>query len=234
MPSRAAHAPLDREALKREAGEAAAELVTAGMVVGLGTGSTVRYTIEALGRRCAEGLRITGIPTSKASEELAHKVGIPLTTLDAHPAVDLTIDGADEVDPQLRLIKGGGGALTREKVVARASRKMVVVADAGKLVEHLGSTFALPIEVLDFAKGPVRAFIESHGGHVTLRQKDGKAVVTDNGNVILDSKWESIVDAERLEAQLETFPGIVCCGLFLGLCSAAYIAGEDGVRLMTR
>jgi ribose 5-phosphate isomerase A len=225
---------VDKEALKREAGQAAAELVQDGMVVGLGTGSTVRHTIEALGRRVKEGLRIWGIPTSKASEELARRLGIPLATLDERPQVDLTIDGADEVDPQLRLIKGGGGALTREKVVARASRRMVVVADAGKLVEHLGSTFALPIEVLEFAKTPVTAHVERLGGHVTLRLRDGKPFVTDNGNVILDSKWESIVDPEALETALETFPGVVTCGLFLGLCHAAYIAGEDGVKVLTR
>ncbi|MEA3203997.1 MAG: ribose 5-phosphate isomerase [Thermoplasmata archaeon] len=225
---------MDKEALKREAGQAAAELVQDGMVVGLGTGSTVRHTIEALGRRVKEGLRIWGIPTSKASEELARRLGIPLATLDERPQVDLTIDGADEVDPQLRLIKGGGGALTREKVVARASRRMVVVADAGKLVEHLGSTFALPIEVLEFAKTPVTAHVERLGGHVTLRLRDGKPFVTDNGNVILDSKWESIVDPEALETALETFPGVVTCGLFLGLCHAAYIAGEDGVKVLTR
>lgn len=225
---------MDRESLKREAGEAAADLVTDGMVVGLGTGSTVRYTIEALGRRVQQGLRITGIPTSKSSEELARKLGIPVATLDDHAVVDLTIDGADEVDPQLRLIKGGGGALTREKVVARVSKRMVVVADAAKLVQHLGSTFALPIEVLPFGKGPVKAHVEHLGGHVTLRQKDGKPFVTDNGNWILDSKWESIVDPEKLEVALETFPGVVTCGLFLGLCHAAYIAGEDGVRVMAR
>jgi ribose 5-phosphate isomerase A len=225
---------VDKEALKREAGQAAAELVEDGMVVGLGTGSTVRHTIDALGVRVKQGLRILGIPTSKSSEALARQAGIPLTTLDAHPTVDLTIDGADEVDPELRLIKGGGGALTREKVVARASKKMVVVADAGKLVQHLGSTFALPIEVLDFAKAPAKAHIERLGGKVTLRTKDGVTVVTDNGNVILDSKWESIVDPEALEIALETFPGVVTCGLFLGLCHAAYVAGEDGVRVLTR
>jgi ribose 5-phosphate isomerase A len=234
FPPRPARRRVDREALKREAGEAAAELVQDGMVVGLGTGSTVRYTIEALGRRVAAGLRIVGIPTSKASEELARRLGIPLATLDERPQVDLTIDGADEVDPDLRLIKGGGGALTREKVVARASKRMVVVADAGKLVQHLGSTFALPVEVLDFAKAPAKAHIERLGGHVTLRLRDGQPYLTDNGNPILDSKWESIVDPEKLEVALETFPGIVTCGLFLGLCHAAYIAGEDGVRVLAR
>ncbi|HEX2065365.1 MAG TPA: ribose-5-phosphate isomerase RpiA [Candidatus Thermoplasmatota archaeon] len=225
---------MDREELKREAGRAAAELVEDGMVVGLGTGSTVRHTLEALGGRVRGGLRIVGIPTSKASEALARALRIPLSTLDEHPRVDLTIDGADEVDPQLRLIKGGGGAHTREKVVARASRRMVVVADAGKLVERLGSTFALPIEVLPFAKTPAKAFVEGLGASVTLRLRDGQPFTTDNGNVILDARWDGIDGPEALEARLETFPGVVACGLFLGLCHAAYVAGEDGVRVLAR
>lgn len=226
---------MDKESQKREAGEAAAELVTDGMVVGLGTGSTVRYTIEALGRRVATGLRITGIPTSIQSEVLARKLGIPLTTLDEQPTVDLTIDGADEFDPELRLIKGGGGALTREKVVARVSRRMVVVADASKQVEKLGSTFALPVEVLDFGKVPVQRFLESLGATVKLRcDAVGNVVRTDNGHPILDAKWAHIVDPEGLEIALERFPGIVTCGLFLGLCHAVYLAGPDGVQIITK
>ncbi len=219
--------------LKRKAGIAAAAEVHDGMVVGLGTGSTVRFTIEELGRRVKEdGLRIKGIPTSLASEELARKVGIHLTTLDADPVVDLTIDGADELDPKLRLIKGGGGALTREKVVAKASKRMVVVADAGKSVPTLGTTFALPIEVLEFAKTPVQRAVAALGATVTLRVKEGKTVRTDNGNVILDAKFDSIRDPEALERTLELMPGVVTCGLFLGLCQAAYIAGRDGVTKM--
>lgn len=226
---------MDKESLKREAGEAAADLVTDGMVVGLGTGSTVRYTIEALGRRAAAGLRIQGIPTSRASEELARRVGIPLATLDEHPSVDLTIDGADEFDPHLRLIKGGGGALTREKTVARASRRMVVVADASKQVAHLGSTFALPIEVLGFAKAPAKAYLESLGATVKLRSDaSGTAFLTDNGNPILDARWPRIDDPEALEIKLETFPGVLCCGLFLGLCHAVYVADSAGVKVLTR
>jgi ribose 5-phosphate isomerase A len=225
---------VDREGLKRQAGEAAAALATSGMVVGLGTGSTVRYTIESLGRRVGQGLEITGIPTSKASEELARRVGIPVSTLDEHARVDLTIDGADEVGPGLALIKGGGGALTREKVVARVSRRMVAVADAAKVVAELGTTFPVPIEVVAFARRPLIEFARSLGAAPTLRaDASGKPFVTDNGNLIVDAKWPRILDAHGLEAQLESFPGVVACGLFLGLCKAAYIAEPSGVRILT-
>lgn len=225
---------VDKDALKRQAGEAAAELVRPGMVVGLGTGSTVKFTIEAIGRKVQAGMDVVGIPTSKQSEALARQLGIRLTTLDETPRVDLTIDGADEFDPQLRLIKGGGGALTREKVVARASRNMVVVADASKRVEHLGSTFALPIEVLDFGKVPIQRHLEEMGAAVRLRKDaTGKPVLTDNGNPILDAKWPRIEDPERLEVQLEIYPGVVTCGLFLGMCSQVFMADTGGVRVIT-
>ncbi len=225
---------MDRDHLKRQAGEAAADLVRPGMAVGLGTGSTVRFTIEALGRRVSDGLDIVGIPTSRQSETLARQCGIRLTTLDDTPRVDLTIDGADEFDPQLRLIKGGGGALSREKVVARVSRKMVVVADPSKRVDHLGSSFALPIEVLDFGKRPVQLHLEEMGAAVRLRcDATGRPSLTDNGNPILDAKWPRIEQPERLEVQLESFPGVVTCGLFLGMCSAVYLAEPTGVRVIT-
>lgn len=226
---------MDRESQKRQAGEAAAALVRSGMAVGLGTGSTVRYTIEDLGRRVQAGqLDIVGVPTSKASHDLASSFGIPLATLDQYPRLDLTIDGADEFDDRLRLIKGGGGALTREKIVARASRRMVVVADAAKHVAHLGSTFALPIEVLDFGKRPLKEHLEEMGAVVRLRaDATGRPVLTDNGNPILDARWPRIEDPERLEVQLETYPGVVCSGLFLGLCSSVYVAGKDGVKVVT-
>ncbi|HLF15939.1 MAG TPA: ribose-5-phosphate isomerase RpiA [Candidatus Thermoplasmatota archaeon] len=226
---------MDREALKRQAGEAAAELVTDGMVVGLGTGSTVRFTTEALGRRRKEGLRILGVPTSEATARLARGLGIPLTTLDEHPEVDLTVDGADEFDAELRLIKGGGGALVREKVVARASRRMVVVADASKQVERLGSTFPLPIEVLELGKTPALRFVESLGADVKLRRgPDGRPFRSDNGNPILDAKWPHIADPEELERRLETYPGVVGCGLFLGLCDLVLVADAAGVRRVER
>jgi ribose 5-phosphate isomerase A len=220
--------------MKRLAGEAAADLVRSGMRLGLGTGSTVRYTIEAIGRRVADGFDIVGVPTSRASEELARKLRIPLTSLDETPRLDLTIDGADEFDAQLRLIKGGGGALTREKIVAKASKRMVVVADASKRVQHLGSTFALPVEVLDFGKRPVQDHLESLGAAVRLRMDaSGKAVRTDNGNVILDAKWPRIDDPASLEADIEAYPGVVCSGLFLGLCDAVYVA-DSSVQVIQR
>jgi len=229
-------APMDREALKRQAGEAAAALVTPGMRLGLGTGSTVRYTIEALGRAVAAGLDVVGVPTSRASEELARKVGVPLTTLDETPRLDLTIDGADELDGRLDLIKGGGGALTREKVVAKASRRMAVVADAAKRVPRLGTTFALPVEVLAFGMRPVREVLERLGATVVQRKaSDGRAFVTDNGNPILDARWaDGIRDARALEAQLSGYPGVVCTGLFLGMCDTAFVAGASGVETIRR
>lgn len=218
---------------KRAAGEAAVREVEDGMVVGLGTGSTVRYTIEELGRRVAKGLRIKGVPTSRSSEELARKAGIPLTSLDAEPEVDVTIDGADEMDAELRLIKGGGGALTREKIVAAASRRMVAVVDASKEVKQLGTTFALPVEVIGVARAPVARLLESLGAKVQTRAgAGGQPYVTDNGHPILDAKFPGIDDPEDLEAELETTPGIVTCGLFIGLCDAAYVARPDGVRFV--
>lgn len=224
---------MDKDALKRAAGEAAAALVQDGMVVGLGTGSTVRFTIDALGRRMREGLRIRGVPTSLASEQQARALGIPLTTLDDVAAVDLTIDGADEFDPQLRLIKGGGGALTREKVVAKASRRMVVVADASKQVEHLGSTFALPVEVIDLAKGPLLRKLASMGAQAKVRQgADGKPYRTDNGHLVVDARFPRIEAPQELEQTLEAMPGVLACGLFLGLCDTVLLGAADGVRVV--
>ena len=227
-------AGVDREALKRKAGEAAADLVRDGMVVGLGTGSTVRYTIEALGRKVAAGLGITGIPTSEASATLARSLGIPLTTLDDVAVVDLTIDGADEFDGQLRLIKGGGGALTREKIVAKASKRMVVVADEAKQVRELGSTFPLPVECIDLAKGPVLRRLRELGAEPKVRTKpDGSVVRTDNGHLVVDARFTRIADPAAVERALESMPGVLACGLFLGLCDTAFVGGADGVRTVT-
>ncbi len=225
-----------RDERKRAAGEAAAAEVRDGMVVGLGTGSTVHFTILELARRVREeGLDIVGIPTSEASARLAEEGGIPLTTLDDHPEVDVTIDGADEFDPALRLIKGGGGALTREKIVARASKRMVVVADDAKRVDRLGSTFALPIEVVDLGKTPVLRLVASLGAEARLRADadapDG-LYRTDNGHPIIDAKWDAIEDPEALERTLCLYPGVVECGLFLDLCDAVYLAGADGVEVV--
>lgn len=229
----AARRGVDKDALKRAAGEAAAAYVTDGMVVGLGTGSTVRFTIDALGRRVREGLRIRGIPTSKASEDQARKLGIPLTTLDDVALVDLTIDGADEFDPQLRLIKGGGGALTREKVVAKASRRMVVVADASKQVERLGSSFALPVEVIDLAKGPLLRRLSGFGAVAKVRLgPDGSPYRTDNGHLVVDARFPHIEQPLELEQTLEAMPGVLACGLFLGLCDTVVLGTPDGVKVV--
>lgn len=227
---------MDAEARKREAGTAAAGEVEDGMVVGLGTGSTVRYTIVELARRVrAEALDIQGIPTSEASAVLARDGGIPLTDLDEHAEVDITIDGADEFDPRLDLIKGGGGALTREKIVAKASRRMVVVADASKEVAVLGSTFALPVEVIDLGKTPVLRLLSTLGAEAALRQAaDGQVFRTDNGNPIIDALWPAIDDPPALERTLDMYPGVVECGLFLGLCDTVYVARQDGVRTIRR
>ncbi len=201
------------------------------MVVGLGTGSTVHHTIVEIGRRIAdEGIDVLGIPTSIASQHLAQELGIPLTDLDAHPVVDLTIDGADEFDAHHNLIKGGGGALTREKIVARASKRMIAVADESKEVELLGSTFPLPIEVIGLGKTPVLQHVEALGATAKFRRDGDSLFLTDNGNPIIDAKWDHIEAPIELEATLNGLPGVVECGLFLGLCDEVIVARSSGVE----
>ncbi len=216
------------EAEKEAAGRAAAKLVRDGDVVGLGTGSTAYFTVIALGDRVKAGLKIIGLPTSVATADLARAVGIPLTTLDEHPEIDITIDGADEVDPDLNLIKGGGGALLREKVVASASKKMVVVADSGKIVSVLGK-FPLPVEIISFARTVIEKQIASLGGSPKLRTKpDGSIFITDNGNQILDCSFGTIADPAALDRELNGTAGVVEHGLFIGLASLAlYGKGES-------
>jgi ribose 5-phosphate isomerase A len=218
------------EAEKEETGRAAAKLVRDGDVVGLGTGSTAYFTVIALGERVKAGLKIIGIPTSVKTGDLARSLGIPLTTLDEHPEIDITIDGADEIDPQLRMIKGGGGALLREKVVASASKKMVVVVDSAKAVAVLGK-FPLPVEVIAFARTVVEKKIVALGGAPKLRTKpDGSAYITDNGNWILDCGFGQIVDPPALALALSNVPGIVEHGLFIGLASLALVGRGSSVE----
>jgi ribose 5-phosphate isomerase A len=220
------------EAEKEAAGRAAAKLVRDGEVVGLGTGSTAYFAVIALGERVKLGLKIIGIPTSLHTGDLARSVGIPLTTLDDRPEIDITIDGADEVDPKLNLIKGGGGALTREKVIAAASKKMVVVADASKVVSVLGK-FPLPVEVISFARTVVERKIVSLGGSPKLRTKpDGSPYLTDNGNPILDCSFGAIADPPALARALSSTPGIVEHGLFIGLATMALVGRPDRVEEM--
>lgn len=217
---------------KEAAARASLQFVKHGQVVGLGTGSTAAYFIKLLGEEVRKGLRIRGIPTSDRSRELAMSLGIPLTTLDEFQEIAVTVDGADEVDPQLRLIKGGGGALLREKIVASATRQMVVVADASKRVECLG-TFPLPVEVIKFAQTLVAKRISALGAQVTLRtSSEGKPYLTDENNHILDCRFGEIRDPDGLARELSAMPGVVEHGLFIGMASVALFAcGSEIVEL---
>jgi ribose 5-phosphate isomerase A len=215
---------------KELAGRAAAQMVRDGDIVGLGTGSTAYFAVMALGERAKSGLKIVGIPTSEATAEFAHKLGIPLTTLDEHPEIDIDIDGADEIDPQLRLIKGGGGALLREKIIAAASKKMVVIADSSKTVSVLGK-FPLPVEIIPFARLVIERKIASLGATTKLRLKsDGKPFVTDEGHHILDCSFGKIVNPSALARALDETPGVVEHGLFIGLAKIALVGSGSVVK----
>ena len=215
---------------KEATGRAGANLVKDGDIVGLGTGSTTYFAVVALGERVKAGLKILAIPTSIATADLAHAVGIRLTTLDEHPEIDITIDGADEVDPKLNLIKGGGGALLREKVVASVTKKMVVVADSAKIVLVLGK-FPLPVEVIPFARAVVENKIAALGALPKLRMKpDGSPYLTDNGNQILDCSFGKIADPPALALTLSNIPGIVEHGLFIGLARLVLVGRGTSVE----
>jgi len=223
--------------LKQQAAERAVEFVESGMVVGLGHGSTAAFALRRLARMLRTGqLRgLLGVPCSLQVEAMARRLGIPLTTLDEHPVVDLTIDGADEVDPQLNLIKGGGGALLREKIVAQASRREIIVVDEGKLSPALGTRWPVPVEVVPFGWRVQVAYLESLGAEVVLRRDDGGGPFrTDQGNLILDCRFGPIADPARLAARLSGRAGIVEHGLFLGLATDVIVAGRQGVRHLRR
>ena len=216
----------------------ALEFVQSGMKLGLGTGSTAALFVDALGLRVAQGLHIIGVPTSEATRMQAARLHIPLTTLDETPQLDLTIDGTDEFDPAMRLIKGGGGALLREKIVAAASTRMIVIADASKSVARLGK-FPLPVEVNPFGLEATRRLVEraAHGagcqGSIQLRRTPGDAAfVTDGGHFILDCAFGMIADPEKLSSALFAVPGVVEHGLFLGLASTIVIGDTTGVRVI--
>lgn len=217
---------------KEAAARASLRFVKDGQVVGLGTGSTATHFIKLLGEQVKNGFRVRGIPTSVRSRELAESLEIPLTTLDECQEIAVTVDGADEVDPELRLIKGGGGALLREKIVASATRQMVVVVDATKQVQKLGK-FPLPVEVIKFAQALVAKRISSLGAQVQLRTgPDGKPFVTDENNHILDCRFGEIQDPVALARQLSDMPGVVEHGLFIGFASVVLVArGNEIVEL---
>ena len=217
---------------KEAAARASLQFIKDGQVVGLGTGSTAAYFIKLLAEKVKKGLRIRGIPTSLRSQELAQSLGIPLTTLDECQEIAVTVDGADEVDPQLRLIKGGGGAMLREKIVASATKQLVIVADTSKQVPVLGR-FPLPVEVIRFAQALVAKRITGLGAQVTVRTGvDGKPYVTDENNHILDCRFGQIPDADALARQLSDMPGVVEHGLFIGMASVVLFArGNEIVEL---
>ena len=225
--------PGGSDAAKRRAGEHAAELVSDGDVVGLGTGSTAAHAIRALGRAVDDGLDVRGVATSYASRDLAREVGIPVVGLDDVERLDVAIDGADQVDDDLALIKGGGAAHTREKVVDSAAARFVVVVDPSKLAPELDRT--IPVEVLPDARATVGRTIRELGGTPALRaaeRKDGP-VVTDNGNLVLDADFGTVADPTALAADLATIPGVVEHGLFVGLADEVHVGREDGVTVRT-
>jgi ribose 5-phosphate isomerase A len=226
------------EDLKKAAALAALELVRPGMRLGLGTGSTAKHFVDGLGAKVAAGLKVTCVATSEVTQAQAESLAIPMSTLDETPELDLTIDGADELDSALRLIKGGGAALLREKIVAAASKRMIVIADAGKQVETLGR-FPLPIEVVPFGleatRRAVAQAVASAGasGELVLRRRpDGTVLLTDGGHYILDAHLDRIELPEVLALALGQVPGVVEHGLFIGLATAAFIAAADGVRVL--
>ena len=222
---------------KQQAAAAALELVVPGMKLGLGTGSTAACFVDLLGAKVKAGLSVLCVPTSEATRRQATALGIPLTTLDETPSLDMTIDGADEIDSELRLIKGGGGAHLREKIVAMASERFVVIADHTKRVDRLGR-FPLPVEVVEFGLRSTLSLIEALArdagcsGPITQRQVNGTAFRTDSGHLVLDCAFQAIPDPEALASALEMIPGVVEHGLFLGVCDRAIIAGPGGIEVL--
>jgi ribose 5-phosphate isomerase A len=223
----------ERDSWKQVAGEAAAKLVEDGMLLGLGTGSTAKAFIRALGQRVQAGLHIAGaVASSQESADLAASLDIPMTTLDLHPELDLYIDGADEINPQLQLIKGGGGALLREKIVATASKRFIVITDITKKVQYLGPKFPVPVEVVPFAVTPVRLRLEAAKISVQLRQHAGETFFTENHNVILDCFYgHEIENPSGTDAWLRDIVGVVDTGLFFNIVDQAIIAGPTGIEV---
>ena len=221
---------MEAEKLKQLAAEQAVEEVASGMIVGLGTGSTIYYALLKLGEKVRNGLDIIGIPTSKQTEEIATQQGISLSTLGEHPVIDLTIDGADEVNPTLDLIKGAGGALVREKIIAHASERLIIIVDAGKLVEQLGSNFPVPIEVLPFGWQSTQIALNQLCQDSTLRPN----FVSDNGNYILDCTFDGIPDPVVTELTINNLPGVVENGLFINRTDQVIIGTASGIQVLKR
>src|SRR4051812_47014433 len=226
--------PHARDPLKRAAAERAVEFVESGMVLGLGTGSTAAFVVAALARRVAQGLSVVAIPTSEHTAEMARRLGISLASFGEHRRIDLAIDGADEVERgTLDLIKGHGGALLREKVVAAASVRFIVVVDDEKLVDRLGERFPIPVEIVQFGWQATAAALERLGTRPELRQNDGRTFVTDGGNFILDCPFDPIAEPRLLEQAISMTVGVVENGLFLGRSTAVVVASAEKVEILT-
>ncbi|MFB0560743.1 MAG: ribose-5-phosphate isomerase RpiA [Candidatus Lokiarchaeia archaeon] len=221
---------------KRQAALAALEHVKDNMIIGVGTGSTVSCFIEVLGERVREGLKVLAVPTSYQSAVLLSERGVPMTTLMENPFLDLVVDGADEVDPDLNLIKGGGAALTQEKIIASATEHLIIIVDSSKLVKRLGETSGVPVEVIPMAWKLVKIKLEEKGAKVVLREGARKAgpVVTDNGNFILDVHFPEISDAGDLESELNAIPGIVENGLFVGMVELVYVGLDKELKVLRK
>lgn len=220
--------------MKKMAGGKVVEYVEDGMILGLGTGSTVEYTLRKLGELVKDGLDIKGIPTSMHTRKIAKECNIPLTTLEENPKIDLTIDGADEVDSNLNLIKGGGGALTREKIVAYHSKKEIIVIDETKIVKVLGIDFPLPVEVVKYGWIATKKVVEGFGCNVELRKIVDEPYITDNSNFILDCDFERIEEPEQLEKDLNNIPGVVENGLFIGLVDEVIVGSKQGIMTLEK
>jgi ribose 5-phosphate isomerase A len=223
--------------LKLAAARAAAEEVESGMILGLGSGSTAEQAIRVIGERLANGTlkNVRGVPTSRQSAALAKIHNVPLVTLDDVRAIDLDVDGADEIDPELRLIKGGGGALLYEKIVAQASERVIIIADDSKLSPKLGTNYFVPVETVSIARAPVERFLQTLGAEAALRRRsDGSIFLTDEGNVLLDATFGEIDDPERLASELKAKSGVVEHGLFLEEADVAIVADVSGTRELTR
>ena len=221
---------MEKEELKKLAGEKAVDHIQDGMIVGLGTGSTIEYSLKKLGKLVRNGLKIKGIPTSIHTKRIAIQEQIPLTSLDLYPVIDITIDGADEVDSDLNLIKGGGGALAREKIIAFNSTKVIIVIDDSKVVKALGIDFPLPVEVMKFGWTSTQKTLEELGCNVELRKVMGnEPYITDNSNYILDCEFERIEEPEQLEIKINNIPGVAENGLFIGLVDEVIVGGKQGI-----
>ncbi len=220
------------EHLKKIAAEKATEEIREGMVLGLGTGSTVYYALLKIGVMVRNGLNIIGIPTSSGTEKIAREQDIPLSTLAAHPSIELTIDGADEVDTHLNLIKGGGAALVREKIIANASKRIVIVVDESKVSHVLGTSFALPVEIVQFGWEATKCVVDEVCGQSELRGGTENPLITDNGNYILDCNFDGIAEPEKIELQLNNIPGVVENGIFVNRADRVIIGTMHGLKYM--